>query len=245
MILQFNEEASAIAKAEEEDRKFAQAVAASVHEISDSGSEPDISVVGVSPPTGKPVQHKPGLQPTLTKQNSSLHTISDSDDETQEVVPKVITKPKKHIFSFMSSNSDKEKSDDTLDLSSDESMEQSKPSTSKTTDSTPKTSNLLKKASSSIHEISDSGEESDSIISPSPSKSKLPVRLPVKKSPSASGLKRGHSIGDSNTASDKQPVDETGGKPKCKFGKTCYRRNPSHRKQFWHPGTFNFAFPFS
>ena len=25
-------------------------------------------------------------------------------------------------------------------------------------------------------------------------------------------------------------------KPKCQYGSKCYRKNPQHRKEFWHPG---------
>ena len=66
----------------------------------------------------------------------------------------------------------------------------------------------------SIHEMSDSDDE------PQPS--------------SSSSIKRKSSGSQPNSASKKLKMEDR--RPMCRYGDQCYRKNPSHYKDFRHPG---------
>ncbi|XP_013392782.1 tyrosyl-DNA phosphodiesterase 1 [Lingula anatina] len=71
--------------------------------------------------------------------------------------------------------------------------------------------------SSSLHEISESDNSDEDTCQGSS----------LKKSPSRSK--------PAMEESDDYKQDSKDKRPKCKFGKTCYRKNPKHLKAFWHP----------
>jgi hypothetical protein len=40
---------------------------------------------------------------------------------------------------------------------------------------------------------------------------------------------------DFTKTSDSAPPELIDGKPKCQYGAACYRRNPDHKADYWHP----------
>ena len=70
---------------------------------------------------------------------------------------------------------------------------------------------------SSFHELSDSDEDTKD----------------VKPSSSSAALKRKSSGSPSNTPKKLKTEDR---RPPCKYDERCYRKNPSHYKDFKHPG---------
>ena len=213
--LQFDEELLQLQRQEEADHQLAMIMAAKYHQMSDSDADSSPSRLCPAP--------APHAQ-------ASLHAVSDSD------------------------------SDMTVDLG------RQSPTLISDTDSDHDAScrsssdHLLKKSSTALsaHQLSDTDSGSD-ICRDMPQKHVSITKLKCQHNEKQKSLKSNHEhkieaanitkhSGSQDDSSDESDItvdlemespsgDTQSTKPRCQYGHRCYRKNPSHLAEFWHPGS--------
>ena len=213
------------------------------HYVSDTDS--DITIGPDEESHDSPQKVKEGKQASLTKRRSEVHEISESDEESEEFfILKGKSKNKKKHSRVADSLSLKKnietatkspvkKSKSFTETDSKSPVKKIKSFTETDTKSPVKKTKSFTEIDNWLDQIDDASNEKDN------AKLKTNTNENAKKergkygagSPLSVGLKRKQTVlleEDKKTPSKKLPP--------CQYGVSCYRKNPSHFKEFSHSG---------
>lgn len=166
---------------------------------------------------------------SVKRRHSKIHDMSDLDEDTQEYFCETETKAKVNV------SQSPHQSDKTGNRTS---TYENHTVTSSVKDSTKETSRKLFFLGGSEQKIvSKTPSHPKTVVSKDSSQHKDSSSRKHdsvdlnKESPSLNSLKRKRTL-----ILDEEPVAAKKGNPVCQYGSKCYRKNPSHLKDFYHPG---------
>lgn len=209
--MQFDNEAAVIATQEDQDRKLAISLASRYHEISDSESESNHTV-----------------EPAV-RNNKTLRISAESDDS--DVTVDLGRNSPDLISESNESESDKpftklvEKFPSVHEISD---TDEDKKKTSPISEHFPQ--EKVSNSSLYLSESSCSEEESQSIIKRKRKKTRIKHDLDTMPRQSKETCDKNEGANNTKEKTDYMK------KPRCQYGSKCYRKNPSHFEEFWHPG---------
>ena len=198
------------------------------HYVSDTDS--DITIGPDEESHDSPKKVKEGKQASLTKRRSEVHEISESDEESEEFfILKGKSKNKKKHSRVADSLSLKKN----IETATKSPVKKSKSFTETDSKSPVKKIKSFTEIDNWLDQIDDASNEKDN------AKLKTNTNENARKergkygagSPLSVGLKRKQTVlleEDKKTPSKKLPT--------CQYGVSCYRKNPSHFKEFSHSG---------
>ena len=198
------------------------------HYVSDTDS--DITIGPDEESHDSPKKVKEGKQASLTKRRSEVHEISESDEESEEFfILKGKSKNKKKHSRVADSLSLKKN----IETATRSPVKKSKSFTETDSKSPVKKIKSFTEIDNWLDQIDDASNEKDN------AKLKTNTNENARKergkygagSPLSVGLKRKQTVlleEDKKTPSKKLPP--------CQYGVSCYRKNPSHFKEFSHSG---------